>query len=63
MQVTTLVHDFLDDFRWLVQHLKERLMRIYELVPAASNVVGATNAAGEGMGGMHFVPLPKPTVK
>ena len=63
MWVKTLVHNFLDDFQWLVQHLAECSMRICELVPAAPNIVGATNAAGEGMGGMCFAPLPNSTDK
>ena len=56
-----VVHNFLDDFRWLVQQLDERPMRIYELVPAAPRVVGATDAAGEGVGGVCFAPLPNST--
>ena len=61
MRITTLVHNFLDDFCWLVQHLEDRPMHIYELVPTEPSIVGATNAAGEGMGSVYFVPLPHST--
>ena len=36
-------------------------MCICKLIPSAPSIVGATNAVGEGMGGMHFVPLPNST--
>ena len=38
-------------------------MWIYKLVPAAPSIVGATDAVVEGMGGVHFVPLPNSTNK
>jgi hypothetical protein len=56
VRLTRLVHDFLDDFRWIVSNLTARPTRIYEIVPSAPNVIGTTDAAGVGMGGIFFVP-------
>jgi len=52
------VHDFLEDFRWIANSLAERPTRIAELVPARTpHTIGACDAAGTGMGGVHFVPI------
>lgn len=56
IRLTTMVHDFLDDFRWLVASLHTRPTRIYELVPTFPLYLGATDASGIGMGGVIFVP-------
>jgi hypothetical protein len=61
IRLTTMVHDFLDDFRYITQHLATRPMRIYELVPGDPSVIGATDASGLGMGGVFFVPTPQST--
>ena len=51
------VHDFLKDFRWLARDLASRPTRMGELVPnSIPDTVGACDAAGTGMGGVHFVP-------
>jgi hypothetical protein len=50
------VHDFLDDFRHLAQTLSLRPNRISEVMPQQPGVIGACDAAGSGMGGVHFVP-------
>jgi hypothetical protein len=52
------LHDFLDDLRTLVVSLAERPTRLREIVPTAPHVVGASDAAGPGMGGVAFLPLP-----
>jgi len=52
------VHDFLDDFRWLASDLSRRPTKIAELVPDIfPATLGAVDAAKEGMGGVHFVPV------
>jgi hypothetical protein len=61
IRLTTMVHDFLDDFRYITHHLATRPMRIYELVPGDPSVIGATDASGLGMGGVFFVPTPQST--
>jgi hypothetical protein len=50
------VHDFLDDFRWLAKTLATRPTRIAEIIPSDPRTIGACDAAGSGMGGVHFVP-------
>jgi hypothetical protein len=58
------VHDFLDDFRWLARDLSTRPTRIAELIPASQPAtLGACDASGSGMGGVHFVPLPNHTIQ
>ena len=51
IRLTRPVHDVLDDFRWLTSELRLRPTRIYELFPGCTNVIGATDASGLGMGG------------
>lgn len=57
IRLSKTLHGFLDDFRWLAKDLASRPTRIAELIPdrePATN--GACDAAGAGMGGVHFVP-------
>jgi hypothetical protein len=51
------LHDFLDDLRVLVVSLAERPTRLREIVPTPPFVIGASDAAGPGMGGVAFLPL------
>ena len=50
------VHDFLNDFRWLARELTSRPTRIAEIIPDTPASLGACDASGDGMGGVHFVP-------
>ena len=61
IRLTTLVHDFLDDFRWIVANLAARPTRIYEVIPTEPLIIGATDASGWGMGGVFFWPTPNST--
>jgi len=56
LRLTKVMHDFLDDFRWLVQNLALAPTRVYSLFPTSPIVIGATDASGIGMGGVFFVP-------
>jgi hypothetical protein len=56
VRLTNVVHDFLDDFRFILDTIDERPMRIYELVPGTPTILGATDASGVGMGGVIFIP-------
>jgi hypothetical protein len=57
------VHAILQDFRSLARDLKNRPTRIAELIPADTPAtIGAQDAAGTGMGGVHIVPLPYDTI-
>ena len=57
IRLSKTVHAFLEDFRWLAKDLTSRPTRIADLVPdAIPATVGACDAAGAGMGGVHFVP-------
>ena len=54
--LSTTLHEFLDDFRWLAQDLVLRPTRIAELVPdqePATN--GQCDAAAAGMDSVYFV--------
>ena len=61
IRLTRTVHDFLDDFRWLANDMRNRPTRIYELFPSEVTYLGATDASGLGMGGVFFVPTPDST--
>jgi hypothetical protein len=52
------VHRFLADYRWLANDLQGRPTRIAEVVPHKAQCVGTCDAAGSGMGGVQFIPLP-----
>ena len=58
LQLTRLVHNFLDDLRWLAEHSHECPARIHELFPMDPLIVGATDASGKGMGRIFFIPTP-----
>mmetsp|Transcript_36392 Transcript_36392/g.81833 ORF Transcript_36392/g.81833 Transcript_36392/m.81833 type:complete len:1331 (-) Transcript_36392:274-4266(-) len=45
-------HDAVADFRWLAQDISNRPTRIAEVVPEVPAVVGMSDAAGPGMGGV-----------
>jgi hypothetical protein len=55
LRLTPEIHDFLDDFRWLARDLSRRRTRLPELVPQPPLSVGACDASGLGMGGVHFL--------
>ena len=60
LRLTKSVHGFLEDFRWLAADIASRPTRIAELVPdPIPATLGACDAAGAGMGGVHFVPTPE----
>ena len=61
LRLTRLTHDFLDDFRWIATSLQQRPTRIFEVVPSEPSIIGTTDAAGHGMGGVFFVPHPSST--
>ena len=48
------VHDALDDFRWLHQHIATRPTRIAELVPLLPVAEGHHDASGAGAGCIWF---------
>jgi hypothetical protein len=59
VRLTSGVHSVLHDFRGLSRDLARRPTRIAELVPASlPAILEAQDAAGQGMGGVHFFPLP-----
>jgi hypothetical protein len=59
LRLTDQVHAVLRDFRALATELQSRPTRILELVPSMTPAtMGAQDAAGKGMGGVHFVPMP-----
>ena len=58
-RLTTGIHDFLDDIRWLHQQLERRPTHIRETYPRTPFAYGACDASGEGMGGVYFHPQPK----
>jgi hypothetical protein len=54
------VHDFLDDFLWLVKEVGSRPNSIDEIVAQPPSTLGATDASGLGMGGVFFLPRGRP---
>eukprot|EP00536_Pseudo-nitzschia_multiseries_P019345 jgi/Psemu1/60207/gm1.60207_g len=59
IRLTKRVHSFLRNFQWLANDLSNRPTSIAELVPDPfPATMGACDASGLGMGGIHFVPLP-----
>ena len=48
------VHDALDDFRWMHQHISTRPTCIAELVPLPPVAEGYHDASGIGAGGIWF---------
>eukprot|EP00536_Pseudo-nitzschia_multiseries_P010183 jgi/Psemu1/25282/gm1.25282_g len=64
LRLTKRVHSFLRDFQWLANDLSHRPTSIAKLVPDTfPATLGACDASGLGMGGVHFVPLPTGTVQ
>ena len=56
-RLSKTLHGFLDNFQWLAKDLTSRPTRIAELIPDQSpHTEGGCDAAGAGMGGLHFVP-------
>jgi hypothetical protein len=55
VRLSSAVHAFLDDFRWLAQDLTSRPTRLAEILPQDPAAVGAVDAAGAGMGGVWYV--------
>jgi hypothetical protein len=43
--------------RWLAYNLHRRPTRLFELVPSPPLVIGTTDASGNGIGGVFFVPM------
>ena len=59
LRLTGKLHSFLQDFRWLASDIAARPTRIAELIPdLLPATLGACDAAGTGMGGIHFIPGP-----
>ena len=51
------MHGFLEEFRSLARDIPSRPTRIAELMPGPiPDTLGACNAAGMDMGGIHFIP-------
>jgi hypothetical protein len=58
LRLTSVVHDFLADLKLLASDVASRPTMIDEIIPSRiPDVVSACDAAGVGMGGVHFVPL------
>lgn len=55
LRLTPEIHDFLADFRWLAKDLHRQKTRLTELVPQPPISIGACDASGLGMGGVHFI--------
>ena len=58
IRLTQAMDDFLDDIRFLVASLHDRPTRFREVVPTPLALIGATDAAAPGMGGVFFLPTP-----
>jgi hypothetical protein len=59
LQLTPIVHSVIRDFLWLTTIMVRRPTWIAELIPARHPAtLGAHDASGMGMGGVHFVTLP-----
>ena len=56
LRLTATAHDFLQDFQWLARDLGSRPTQIAEVIPGEPATLGASDASGEEMGGIHFVP-------
>jgi hypothetical protein len=55
IRLSTHMHDFLDDIRWVVADLQARPTRLREIVDTPVASIGASDAAAAGMGGVIFV--------
>ena len=59
LNLSKSLHGFLEDFCWLATDVATRPTRITKLVPdPVPATIRACDAAGTGMGGIHFVPAP-----
>jgi hypothetical protein len=59
VRLTCHTHDFLHDFRWIVDDVGQRPTAIDELVPdQLPSTHGACDASKKGLGGVHFATLP-----
>jgi hypothetical protein len=64
LRLTAEVRTVLEDFGDLATDLRERPTRIAELILSTiPATLGAQDAAGPGMGGVHFVPLPHGSIQ
>ena len=50
------IHAFLRDFKWLARDITARPTRLTEIIKRDDFILGTTDAAGPGMGGVFFVP-------
>jgi hypothetical protein len=63
LRLSHVVHDVLKDFHWLASDLAWRPTRISELIPTRQPAtLGAQDAVGPGMGGVHFNPVSDVTI-
>ena len=63
VRLTQALHDFLDDIRWLHQHLAARPTLITETFHRSPSGIGACDASGHGMGGVFFQQTPADGLK
>jgi hypothetical protein len=63
LHISKSVHDFLDDFLCLAATLHERPTKIAELLPHVPSTIGASDAANDRMGGVHFLSNPNGTMQ
>jgi hypothetical protein len=64
LRLTTEVHTILKDFGYSASDLGEPPTRIAELIPSIiPATLGAQDAAGSGMGGVHVFPLPDGSIQ
>ena len=56
IRLSSTLHGFLDDFRWLAQDLVSRPTRIAELIPDREPSTNGACDAAAGMGDVHFIP-------
>ena len=63
LRLSKHAHAFLDDFRWLANDIALRPTRIHEVIASwIPATLGACDAAGQGMGGVHFIPQADGTI-
>ena len=56
--LTTMVHNFLDNFWRITRTLHNCPTRVYVVVPTSPAMVGSTDGSGLGMSGTYFIPTP-----
>jgi hypothetical protein len=58
VRLITHTHAFLQDFSWLVEDVGSRSTAIAEVIPDSTPATrGACDTSGQGLGGVHFIPL------